>query len=176
MRLLPIVVLCAAASNAAAEPGFRQIGASTRLLGCTSWAAIACDGTTQTRLGLTIVDVQWRRSRGLAPVAMFQAAGRTADHQLFSQVIVGGGLRWNRGRWFVQGGPGIAAWRFGLGPKTITTRQVLDRAVPALLGGVGLRVPWNADPVEVSIDGGIALWREEDLHVKQVTASVTRRF
>jgi hypothetical protein len=106
---------------------------------------------------------------------MFQAAGRTAEHQLFSQVIVGAGLRLDRGRWFVQGGPGIAAWRFGLGPKTITSRQVLDRAVPALLGGVGLRVPWT-EPLEVAVDAGIALWREEDMRVKQVTASVTRRF
>ncbi|GEM_PF-4365191 len=176
MRILPIVAILGVATTASAEPGFRQIGASSRLLGCTSWAAIPCDSTTQTRLGLTIVDIQWRRSRGLAPVAMFQAAGRTAEHQLFSQVIVGAGLRLDRGRWFVQGGPGIAAWRFGLGPKTITTHQILDRAVPALLGGIGLRVPWNDDPVEVSIDAGIAMWTEGDLRVKQITANVTRKF
>lgn len=176
MRILPIVVVLGFATAASAEPGFRQIGASSRLIGCTSWAAISCDSTTQTRLGLTIVDLQWRRTRGLAPVAMFQAAGRTAEHRLFSQVIVGAGLRLDRGRWFVQGGPGIAAWRFGLGPKTITTRQILDRAVPALLGGIGLRVPWNEDPVEISVDAGIAMWSEDDLRVKQITASLTRKF
>ena len=176
MRSLLILAIVAIASSASAEPAFRQVGASSRVLGCTSWAAIPCDGTTQTRLGLTIVDIGWRRSHGLEPVAMFQAAGRTADRQLFSQVLVGAGLRLHRGRWFVQGGPGIAAWRYGLGPKTITSRQVLDRGVPALLGGIGLRVPRGDEPLEVAIDGGIALRSEEDFRVKQVTASVTRRF
>lgn len=167
--------LALAARPVAAEPEFRQIGASARLLGCTSWAAISCDSTTQTRLGLTVVDIHGR-TRGLAPVAMFQAAARTADHQLFSQVVVGAGVRYQRGRWFVQGGPGLAAWRFGIGPKTITTHQILERAVPALLGGTGLRVWWDDDPIDLAIDAGVALWTEDELRVRQVTASVTRRF
>jgi hypothetical protein len=176
VRVFLCLAIVAVPAVAGAEPAFRQVGASSRVLGCTNWAAIPCDGSTQTRLGLTVVDLQYDRRDGLAPVAMFQAAARTADDQLFSQVATGPGLRYSRrGRW-LQGGLGVAAWRHAPGPKTITASQILDSAAPALLLGVGFTEPDEEDPITYALDSSLALLEAEGLRTYQLTASLTRRF
>lgn len=169
-----LVAVAASPSLAAADAGYRQHNTSARLLGCSRYAQISCDGVTTSRAGLTLVDLSWSLDDRWSLVGMFQASARPdVDALLDSQVITGAGVRFILSRFWIQGGVGIGAIRHAPGPKSMTAVELLSDASPAVLGGVGVSIDETS---AFSIDASAAFDEPTHVRLSQLTAGLTRQF
>jgi hypothetical protein len=156
--------------------GIRNTSASARSLGCSVYVP-TCDGVTQSRLGFAIVDVAYELDENFSLVGMYQSSARPyADDLLFAQVLTGAGPRWTYRRFWFQTGVGLAARGIKRGPKTLKLGEILDRADPAVLAGIGRELGSGRTPTVVALDASTAVALDDGESTYQLTASITRVF
>jgi len=160
-------------------PSARSVTASARILGCSPYFPLACEGITSTRLGANVTLLAWRlpEGRGLFGMTLVAAAPTAAD--ITSQVIVVVGYEQRIGpRNWIRAGAGLAAGRVAPGPPSMATSEAVDTtALPAIVvgGDVVLYLP-VIDRVKLAVDVGTALDERGARRMEQVTASLSRKF
>ena len=160
-------------------PSARSVSASARVLGCSPYVVLPCDGITSNRLGATVTLLAWRLPEGRGLFGMSLIAAAPTDADITAQVIAVVGYEQRIGaRNWIRAGAGLAAARVAPGPPTMATSEVVDTtALPAIVvGGDAVVYLPLIERVKVAVDLGTALDQRGARRVQQFTASLSRKF